>query len=249
MSDLSVKVLGVISVKGGVGKTTTVSNLGVILRKEYNISCVLVDANISVPNLALHMDMASAETTLQDVIEKEDGSLSDAVQVHDSGVHVIPASFSKSQITPGSIEKKIKALTEKYDLVIMDSSPGTGYEPLEVIRCSDALIVVACLDFPSISAALKSIRLSGEEGKTVLGVVLNRLKGEEMNIDDVKGILSEKILGTIPEDSKVREAISNRMPVVLFAPRSPASAAYRKLAEALLETDELKGLRGKTNVC
>jgi septum site-determining protein MinD len=243
MSHLSGKILGVISVKGGVGKTTTVSNLGVILSREHGISCVLVDANISVPNLGLHMDMTDAGTTLQDIIEKEDGSLVDAVQVHESGVHVIPASLSKAQMTPGSIEKKIKTLTDKYELVIMDSSPGTGYEPLEVIRCSDALIVVACLDFPSISAALKSIRLSEEMGKTVLGVVLNRLKGEELNIDDVKGILSAKILGTIPEDSKVREAISNRMPIVMFAPRSPASAAYRKLAEALLETDELKGLK------
>jgi septum site-determining protein MinD len=243
MSDISGKVLGVISVKGGVGKTSTVSNLGVVFSREHGISCVLVDANISVPNLGLHMDMANVDKTLQEVLEKEEGSLADAVHVHESGVHVIPASMSQAVMMPGSIERKIGTLTSKYELVLMDSSPGTGNEPLEVIRCSDAVIIVACLDFPSISAALKSIRLSEEMGKTVLGVVLNRLKGEELDIEDVKNILSSKILGTIPEDSKVREAVSNRMPVVLFAPRSPASAAYRKLAEALLETDELKGLK------
>jgi MinD-like ATPase involved in chromosome partitioning or flagellar assembly len=239
------KVLGVISVKGGVGKTTTVSNLGVIFQREFKISCVLVDGNISVPNLGLHMNMANADKTLQDVIEKEEASLADAVHVHESGVHVIPASMSKTEIIPGSLEKRIKALSGRYEIVILDSSPGAGYEPLEVIRCSDALIVVACLDFPSVSAALKSIRLAEEMGKNVLGVVLNRVRGagDELNIEDVQGIVSAKILVKIPEDPKVPEAISMRKPVVMFAPNSPSSNAFRKLAAVLLQTEELKGFR------
>jgi MinD-like ATPase involved in chromosome partitioning or flagellar assembly len=71
MSEGGGKVIGVVSVKGGVGKTTTVSNLGVILTREHKLSCVAVDGNISVPNLGLHLDMAAAENTLQDVIEKK----------------------------------------------------------------------------------------------------------------------------------------------------------------------------------
>ena len=159
MSEGKGKIIGVISVKGGVGKTTTVSNLGVILTREYNLSCVAVDGNISVPNLGLHLDMAAAENTLQDVIEKKGATLLDAVHIHASGLHVIPGSMSKTQIKPGELVSRIKSLAKKYDLVLLDSSPGAGYEPLEVIECSDGLIVVSCLDFPSVSAALKSIKL------------------------------------------------------------------------------------------
>jgi septum site-determining protein MinD len=235
-------VLGVVSVKGGVGKTTTVSNLGVILQREHKIQCVLVDGNISVPNLGLHMDMVDAGITLQDAIEKGYASLEDAAKMHASGVHVITGSMSKTEIPPGSLEKKIRTLTGKYDLVLMDSSPGSGYEPLEVMRCSDALIVVACLDFPSISAALKSIRIARGMGKTVLGVVLNRVRGsgDELDMGDVEEILSVKVIARIPEDPKVREAIARRMPVVLFSPQSPASAAYRKLAGVVVEAAGLK---------
>ena len=238
MSEKRGRVLGVVSVKGGVGKTTTVSNLGVILKKEHNIPCVLVDANISVPNLGLHMDMAEAENTIQSVLEKEEASMSDAVNIHPSGVHVIPGSLSGSEIKRGSLEKKVADLASRYGLVILDSSPGVGPEPLSVMRASDALVIVTCLDFPSISAALKSLKYARELGRPVLGVVLNRVRGsaDELDLSDVKEILSIPILGKIPEDPKVYESMFRRTPVVLFAPQSPASAAYRKLAATILET-------------
>lgn len=235
------KVLGVVSVKGGVGKTTVVSNLGVILKRNYGLSCVLVDGNISVPNLGLHMDITDSKTTLQEALEKG-SSLADAVSVHSSGIHIIVGSMSKAQIAPGSLETRIGDLAAKYDLVLIDSSPGMGYEPLEVMKCSDALVVITCLDFPSVSAALKSLRMAHELGKPVLGVVLNRVRGsgDELDIGAVKEILSTKVIARIPEDPKVHEAIARRIPVVLFSPQSPASAAYAKLAQELAEAAGLK---------
>jgi MinD-like ATPase involved in chromosome partitioning or flagellar assembly len=63
----------------------------------------------------------------------------------------------------------------------------------------------------------------------------------------VKEIISAPIIGTIPEDYKVPEAISRNMPVVLYAPNSPAGKAYRQLAANLMETDILKDMgRGST---
>ena len=45
------KVLGVISIKGGVGKTTLVSNLGASLANDFKKKVLLIDANFNAPNL------------------------------------------------------------------------------------------------------------------------------------------------------------------------------------------------------
>jgi len=49
------KTIGIISIKGGVGKTTTVSALGAALANEFDKKVLLIDANFSAPNLALHL--------------------------------------------------------------------------------------------------------------------------------------------------------------------------------------------------
>ena len=50
-----VKIYGIISIKGGVGKTTAVCNLGAVLAHEFGKRVLLVDANLSSPNLGLHL--------------------------------------------------------------------------------------------------------------------------------------------------------------------------------------------------
>lgn len=226
------RVIGIVAIKGGVGKTTTVSNLGVLLASEYNIHCLVVDANISVPNLGLHLNIVDPQTTLQDILSDGNRSLTEAVYVHDSGLHVIPGSMSITNVNLTLMEEAVKSLANKYEIVLMDSSPGIGEEIKAVMDVSTELLIVSSLDFPTISSALKIIKLADSMDKDVLGVVLNKVKKtkHELDIKDVESVLNIPVLAVIPEDPKVPEALSFNMPVVLYAPNSPASRVYTELA-------------------
>lgn len=230
------RVIGVIAVKGGVGKTTTVSNMGIILSSEYDIHCVVVDANISVPNLALHLNIFDPPTTLQDALSDTGSSLSEAVYVHESGLHIIPGSLSKTGVDPEMLAERIHLLAAKYDIVLIDSSPGTGDEIRAVVKASDELLIVSSLDFPTVSSALKAIKLANSLEREVSGIVLNKVKksGHELNKGDIESLLNVPVLEMIPEDAKVPEALSFNMPVVLYAPTSPASNGYRRLSARII---------------
>jgi MinD-like ATPase involved in chromosome partitioning or flagellar assembly len=62
------KTIGVISIKGGVGKTTVSSAIASGLVNHYGKKVLLVDANYSAPNLGLHMDIVEPVKTIHDVL-------------------------------------------------------------------------------------------------------------------------------------------------------------------------------------
>jgi len=60
------KAIGVISLKGGVGKTSIVVALGAAL-SELGKKVLLVDGNLSSPNLGLHLNIINPEKTIHDI--------------------------------------------------------------------------------------------------------------------------------------------------------------------------------------
>lgn len=80
------RIIGVISGKGGVGKTTVVANLGVILASEFKKDVIIVDCNISTSHLALYLGMYYCPITLNQVLKGE-AKIEDAMyEYHVSGL-------------------------------------------------------------------------------------------------------------------------------------------------------------------
>ena len=69
-----------------------------------------------------------------------------------------------------------------------------------------------------------------------LGVVVNRVKGEhnEHTIADIEAFLDSPILGVVPEDRSVRDAIAMKEPVVASHPRSKAALQMKAIAAKLI---------------
>ncbi len=231
------KVISVISGKGGVGKTTTVSNLGAALVKRGK-NVIVIDGNVTTPNLSLHLGIPFYPITLHDVLKRKT-PVEAAIYEHSTGMKVVPASLSAEAVKDTKIEKLEGALLNllgRADIIIVDSAAGLGKEALTAMRLADELIIVTNPDLPSVTDALKTIKLAEESGTKVLGVVLNRVKGKkhEMPFSEIKSMLSVPVLTIVPEDSSVPKSIKRKKPVVHHKPKSRASMAFKKLAAKIL---------------
>ena len=88
----------------------------------------------------------------------------------------------------------------------------------------------------ALTDALKTIKLVEEFGIPVLGVIVTRVKKDdiEMKPDVVKEMLEIPILGMVPEDTAVQRSISEKDTVVNTYPKSNAARAYKEIASKML---------------
>ncbi|MBI1973659.1 P-loop NTPase [Candidatus Micrarchaeota archaeon] len=231
------KIIGIVSGKGGVGKTTTVANLGTIFSREYKTKTVMVDANLFTTNLGIHLGLLDPPTTLQDVLRAPNVlSIKKVVYTTVDGLQVVPCTISLSQkVKYSKIGPVLKPLREMFDLIILDSAPGLSHETEFVMKVSDQIILVTTPDLPSVTDTLKAARVTEEFKIPIIGVVVNRVQGHkhELSIQEIERTIGHKVIAVIPEDEHVREAISARKPAALHSPNCSATKAFRKLAQYL----------------
>ncbi len=231
------KFIVIASSKGGVGKTTTAINLGTALTL-FGKDVVVVDCNLNTPNVSLYLGAASVPVTLHDVLNKNK-KITDAMYMHSHGLKIIPASNAfkdRHKIDYEKLSRTLKELSGKTDYVIIDSAAGVGEGAITSMKMADELLVVSTPELPAVADALKTMKLAKEHGKNVRGIILTRAYEDELELSrkDVEAMLETKVIGIIPEDETMREAVKMKNPVMHTHPNSPASQGYKKLASELI---------------
>jgi len=240
-------VLSVISPKGGSGKTTTTANLAVALSAVFNKYVLAVDTNITTASLGMHMDIIHPPLTFKDVLDKN-FSILKAMYFYNKHLQIIPSALSiELKDEPLVLQEKIRKLTNhydillsdvirRYDLILIDSAPGFSMEALAAMQTADALLIVTNPEFPAIAVTTKSVEYAKILNRPIIGIVLNKVTGEsyELGKEEIEKAVGVNVIAEIPADPKVPESIAHKTPVVSYAPKSPASMAYKKLAAQLI---------------
>ncbi len=226
-------IITVTSGKGGVGKTTTSINIGAALNA-LNREVIIVDANLTTPNVGLHLGAPIVPVNLNHVMQGK-AKVGDAIYEHESGTKVIPSSLSVKELRKINHEKLkdvAKKLKNMADFVIFDSAAGLGNEAVSSIEAADELIIVTNPEITAVTDALKTAKLAQELGKKVRGVIVNRVSGNkhEMSISNIREMLDLPILGVVPEDRKVLASLRYKDAVVHMYPYTKSSLAYKKIA-------------------
>ncbi len=228
------RIIVINSGKGGVGKTTTAINLGASLNK-LNKEVIIVDANLNTPNIGIHLGAPIVPITLNHVL-KGKASIEDAIYEHSSGTKIVPASLSIKELTKFNTKKLpiiAKQLKEMCDYVIFDSAAGFGEEAMAVMDAAEEIIIVTNPEMPAVTDALKAVKVARGRGKTINGIIVTRHRNAryEMPLSSIKSMLEAQIIGVIPEDKAIKEALAKRDSVVHTHPRSKASKKYIEIAK------------------
>jgi len=230
------KFVGVVSGKGGVGKTTIAINLACALNN-FGRNTIVMDANLSNPHVSLYLGYTNLPNTLNDAL-KGSKNISDVAYLHPSGLKLIPASFSYGDRSASldNLKHILVDLLDKVDVVFVDLPPGLHDDQTKVLQNMDSLIVVANPDLLSVSDALKVTRYAYEKNIDVLGVVVNKVvfESNEMTPKNVEVMLDIPLLVIVPDDVHLRKALSDKQPVVYSFPESPSSINFKKIAAALI---------------
>jgi MinD-like ATPase involved in chromosome partitioning or flagellar assembly len=227
------KVIGILSLKGGVGKTTSAVSLGAALAS-FGKKVLLVDANFSAPNLGIHLNILNPEKTIHRV-------LTDEIKIEDAihefgGFDIIPASvYPKKSFDPLKLKDKLKKLRDKYDFIIIDSSPSLNNETLAAMVSSDELFVVSTPDFSTLTMTLKAIALAKKRGTPISGIIINKAYGKnfELSLENIERTSEVPVLAVVPHDVNILKSQAHFMPSTYFRPNSDASFEYKKLAACL----------------
>ncbi|MEK6889523.1 MAG: cell division ATPase MinD [Nanoarchaeota archaeon] len=237
------KIITITSGKGGVGKTTTAINLGAALNA-FGKDVIVVDANLTTPNVGLHLGAPIVPVTLNHVLSGK-AKIIDAIYEHESGTKVIPSSLSIRElrkINHGKLKEVGKKLRKMADYIIFDSAAGLGEEALCSLEAGDELIIVTNPEIPAVTDALKTSKVIEQMGKQVKGVIVTRVKGlkTEMTIQNLREMLELPIIGIVPEDKNMQAALLMKDALVHTHPKSKAARAYRILAARIIGNHNYK---------
>lgn len=235
------KTIVVTSGKGGVGKTTTVANIGTTLAKNKH-SVVMVDADIGLRNLDVVMGLENRIVyNLVDIVEGK--CRTQQAMIRDrklSNLYIIPSAQTreKDAVQPDQMKKLCAELAEEFDFVIIDCPAGIERGFRNAVAGVTTAIVVTTPEVSAIRDADRVIGLLEASMIKDIHLIVNRLnqrmvkKGDMMSTADIVSLLSVPLLGVVPESEEVVVSTNRGVPLV-HERGSKAGAAFRKIAARL----------------
>jgi pilus assembly protein CpaE len=239
-------VVGIVSGKGGLGKTTIATNLAAIVAKTPGKTAALIglesgDASVMLslqPRTGL-LDMAGA--THDEQAYSLDW-LNHFVTKHRTGINYWTWQGVATQAPDGIPEDFISNLFEAFRrtcaVTIVDLPLISPEEAMLTLPLLDIIIVVSSTsDLLAVKATKSFLDMVPEEISQRVRLVINRADATDMiSREDFEKTLNAKVLATLPNQPKTAsEAINMGAPFVLTQPQSELTVNLRSVAQRLFK--------------
>ena len=240
-------IIAVASGKGGVGKSTTATNLALALADE-GATVGILDADIYGPSQPMMLGISGKP-------DSKDGKRIEPMMGH--GIQAISIGFMIGADTPmvwrgPMVTQALEQLLNQtawrdVDYLIVDMPPGTGDIQLTLaqkVPVTGAVIVTTPQDIALIDAR-KGLKMFEKVGIPILGIVENMSMHVCSNCGHQEAIFGSggaekmckdygtELLGQLPLDRQIREQADSGHPTVVADPKSVAAEIYRKIGRRI----------------
>ena len=170
------KIIAVTSTVPGEGKSSVASNIALALGQ---ISpTLLIDGDLRRPTVGKNFDIKGGTVGLANVLSGR-AQVSEAVHSRD-GIKVMPAGMVPPDPTQlfseGRFKKLLNAMSEKFDVIIIDCPPTTGIsDTLMISQLCDAVVYVVEAAKTNTNAISHATGRLLQNGAPLCGVVLNKV--------------------------------------------------------------------------
>jgi len=245
--------IAVLSGKGGVGKTVITANLAARLSSGGR-RVLVVDADLGLANLDILLDV-EPEFTMLDALYGTQSP--ETVVVHTSkGFDLLPGGSGLPEgttLTRGlseGIESILSSIENRYDVILFDAGAGVGDVVLFFASIADEILLVATPEPTSLMDSYATIKILNQEyGKNDFLLIVNQANpanftqvggavvGHLQNVisrfidSEQKKPVRVELVGSIPLDPAVPQAIRRRQLLSETSPESPSTYILNNLAD------------------
>jgi pilus assembly protein CpaE len=237
------QVVTVFAAKGGCGKTTLATNLGVVLSRHDGHQVCVVDLDLAFGDVAITTKLAPTRTIVD--------ALPMAGHLDTTGAASLLTSYRPgldmllAPVTPGDAEKVPPSLVGEllsvlrgiFDYVVVDTPPQLSEHVLTALDASAHHVLIGTPDVPT----LKNLRLTLDMldllsyPREIRTVVLNRSDAKAgLTAQDAEQAARCPIAGHVPSSRAVPVSINEGVPITLANPGHQVSQAITRFADQWL---------------
>ncbi len=233
--------------KGGVGKTTTVANIGVGLSL-LDKKVIMLDMDMGLRNLDVVMGLEDRiQYNLLDLLKNE-CRLKQAI-IKDKrfpNLYMIPASLNYTNLMKHtkSLQILINNLEKEFDYCLIDCPAGIDYGFSFAISAAKKAIIVSTPHITAVRDAGRVAAILKGNHFPHLNLILNQYNHkmvrhhDMLSVSDIEEILDLDCIGTIPNDNKIIISQNKGQPIISM--HSRATRHYNKIIDILVSNETVQ---------
>jgi chromosome partitioning protein len=253
------RIISIVNQKGGVGKTTTVINVGAALA-ELGKKVLLVDfdpqGNLSA-GLDVSPELIEQKNTYNCLVAEEPAS-KNIVETKIPNLHIVPADTNLAgaeielvgvMAREFRLKNSISQSVNNYDFILIDCPPSLGLLTLNALCASSSYIVPLQTEFFALQGLTHILRTTElvkkhlnkdlvEDG-ILLTMFDSRSNLSKQVFQEVKGFAGSRVFNNvIPRRVRLAESTSHGVPGVVYDPTCFGVRSYVEVAKEFLDRVE-----------